>query len=73
MWNIKTKKVSPRTDTHPDIEMHVVHSLHFDVIHIHCNHVSISHITYRKWRKVIIKNIVKYSLVWEDKQLRFVV
>jgi hypothetical protein len=51
MWNFKSKKVSPRTDMHPDVELHEVHNLYFDVLHIHHNHVSISHITYRKGEK----------------------
>jgi hypothetical protein len=48
MGNFTTKKVSPRTDKDPDIEMHEVQHLHFDVLHIHENHVQTSHITYKK-------------------------
>jgi hypothetical protein len=54
---------------HSDIEMYAVHARRFDVLHIHENHASISHITYRQKREVVMKNTVSYSLFLEDKQL----
>jgi hypothetical protein len=64
MWNFQTKKVSPHRDMHPDTELHEAHTLHFDVFHIQYNHVSVSHIACTKWREIMMKNIMKYSLFW---------
>ena len=56
---------------HFDIEMCELHDLHFDVLHSHERHVSISCITCRQKREVVMKNIAIYIFTLLGRQTAY--